>query len=258
MREPDAVVVRGAPHPGVRGDGHAELARDLVRRLLGERRVAGDVERHLEAQPVVVEHAAGEGLEVRRGRPLPRGLLDVAVGQHVAAGDGAQRVDRGLRVLDGLQAVRPVHARGDARVERLGGGEQVARAHVLRAEVLAGLQVVPDEVLGERPVGAVAAHGRLPHVPVGVDHAGHDDAVTRVDLPGALGHGEIGADGGDAVARDEHVGIGQHAVLRVEGEHRAAAQHDRGLIRHRPSPGLPSYRTVVRHTVVGGSVRVKE
>ena len=72
VREPDAVVVRRAPHPRVRGDGHAELARHLVRRLLGERRVAGDVEGHLEAQPVVVEHAAGEGLEVRRRRPLPR------------------------------------------------------------------------------------------------------------------------------------------------------------------------------------------
>ena len=113
-----------------------------------------------------------------RRRPLPRGLLDVAVGQHVAAGDSAQRVDRGLGVLDGLQSVRPVHAGGDARVERLGGGEQVARVHVLRAEVPPGLQVVPDEVLGERPVGAVAAHRGLPHVPVGVDHAGHHDAVA--------------------------------------------------------------------------------
>ena len=67
-----------------------------------------------------------------------------------------------------------------------------------------------------------------------------------------------GADGRDPVARHEHVGAGQHGVLRVEGEHRAAAQHDRGLIRHRPSPGRPVYRTLVRHTVVGGSVRVKE
>ena len=35
---------------------------------------------------------------------------------------------------------------------------------------LAVLEVVPDEVLGQRPVGAVAAHRGLPHVPVGVDH----------------------------------------------------------------------------------------
>ena len=52
------------------------------------------------------------------------------------------------------------------------------------------LEVVPDEVLGERPVGAVAAHRGLPHVPVGVDHPGHHDAAGGVDLLGALGHVE--------------------------------------------------------------------
>ena len=46
------------------------------------------------------------------------------------------------------------------------------------------LEVVPDEVLGQRPVGAVAAHRGLPHVPVGVDHAGHDDAAASRRSPG--------------------------------------------------------------------------
>ena len=81
---------------------------------------------------------------------------------------------------------------------------------VLRAEVLAVLEVVPDEVLGERPVGAVAAHGGLPHVPVGVDHARQHDAARGVDLPGALGDLEPRPDLGDAVAGDEHVGVREH------------------------------------------------
>ena len=53
VHEPDAVVVGRAPHAGVRGHGHAELARHLEGRLLGELGVAGDVEGHLEAEHVV-------------------------------------------------------------------------------------------------------------------------------------------------------------------------------------------------------------
>ena len=57
--------------------------------------------------------------------------------------------------------------------------QQVARVHVLGPEGLAVRQVVEDEVLRQRPVGAVAAHRGLPHVPVRVDHAGHHDAAGR-------------------------------------------------------------------------------
>ena len=58
--------------------------------------------------------------------------------------------------------------------------EQVAGVHVLGPEHLAVLEVVPDEVLGQRPVRAVAAHRGLPHVPVRVDHARqHDAAAAR-------------------------------------------------------------------------------
>ena len=140
VRQPDAVVVGRAPHPGVRGDRHAELAGHLVGGLLRERRVAGDVEGHLEGEQVVggVDLAAGEGLEVGRRRPLPGALLDVAVGQHVAAGDGAQRVDRCLGVLEGLQPVRPVHAGGDA------GVEHSAAASRLPARTSCGRKWRPD------------------------------------------------------------------------------------------------------------------
>ena len=74
-RMPSSLV---APHtPGVRGDRHAQLAGHLERGLLRERRVAGDVEGHLEAEHVVARRRTG----ARRsrgtsgvGRPLPRAL----------------------------------------------------------------------------------------------------------------------------------------------------------------------------------------
>ena len=119
--QPDAVVVRRAPDAGVRGHREPEVAGHLERRLLRERRVAGDVEGQLEA-----EHVAGAGAasleEVADGRvggPLPRAGLDVAVGQHEPAGHRLQRVDRGVGVVDRLQPVRPVDGGGDAGLERL-------------------------------------------------------------------------------------------------------------------------------------------
>ena len=145
--------------------------------------------------------------EVLRRRPLPRALLDVPVGEHEAAGDRLQRVDGGVGVVDGLQPVRPVDGGGHARVDRLDRRQQVARGDVLRAEDLAPLEVEEDEVLGQRPVGAVAAQRGLPHVPVGVDHARHDDAVGGVDLLRALRRLEARADAGDLVVDDEDVRV---------------------------------------------------
>ena len=95
-------------------------------------------------------------------------------------------------MVDALQVVRPVDRRRHPGVQGLDRGQPVARGDVLGAELLAVLEVVPDEVLGQRPVGAVAAHRGLPHVPVGVDHAGHHDAAAGVDLLGALGHVQAG------------------------------------------------------------------
>jgi hypothetical protein len=121
--------------------------------------------------------------------------------------------------------MRPVEGRGDAGVHRLQGAEQVARVDVLGAEHLAVLQVVEDEVLAERPVAAVAAQRRLPHVAVGVDHARHQDAAGSVDLDRALGHLQAGSDAGDRVVDDEDVGVLEHAV-RLDGDHDGVAEHD--------------------------------
>jgi len=226
--EPDAVVAGRAPHPRVCRHGDAELAGDLERAQFREERVAGHVEGELEAEHVVAgDPAAHEVAELRRGGPLRRWLLDVAVGEHEAAGHGLQRVDGGVGVLHGLQAVRPVHDSGHAGVEGLDRGQQVARVHVLGAEEPPGLQVIPDEVLGQRPVRAVAAHRGLPHVPVRVDHAGHDDSVGRVDHDRAVRRVQTGPDGHDAVPGDQDVGAREHVVPVVHREYRAAAQQDR-------------------------------
>ena len=110
-----------APHtPAWVVTGHAELARDLEGGLSGNSGVARDVEGHLEAEHVVLraEAALHEGAEVLDA-DHPTGLLDVAVGEHEAAGDGLERVDGGLGVVDRLQPVRPVDGGGHAGLERL-------------------------------------------------------------------------------------------------------------------------------------------
>ena len=194
----------------------------------GNSGIAGDVERHLEAEHVVAapEPPLDELPEVLRRRPLPRALLDVPVGEHEAAGDRLQRVDGGVGVVDGLQPVRPVDGGGHARVDRLERRQQVAGRDVLRAEDLAPLEVEEDEVLGQRPVGAVAAQRGLPHMPVGVDHPRHDDAVGGVDLLRALRRLEPGADAGDLVVDDEDVRPVQDVVGVVHGQNGASAEDD--------------------------------
>ena len=233
VHQPDAVVVGRAPHAGVGGDGEAEVAGELEGRLLGEGRVAGDVEGELEAEHVAVGTAVAveEGPDRGVGRPLPRGRLDVAVGEDEPARHRAQRVDGRLGVVDGLEAVRPVDGGGDPGLERVPGREQVAGADVLGAELRAVLEVVPDEVLGEGPVGAVGPHRGLPHVAVGVDHARHHDAAAGVDDLRAVGGGQAASHLGDPVVDDEHVGVGQHGVLVVHGEHGATGEE------HRPAVG---------------------
>ena len=188
------------------------------------------------------EAALDEAAEVRRRRPLPRALLEVAVGEHEPPGDGLQRVDGGVRVVDRLEPVRPVDGRRHAGVERLDRRQEVARVDVLRAEDLAPLQVEEDEVLAQRPVGAVAAQRRLPHVPVRVDHPRHDDAVGRVDLERALGRLEAGTDRGDPVAVDQDVRVAQDLVRVVHRQHGAPSQNHRpaGLDHLLPSLSVTS------------------
>ena len=245
VHEPDAIVVGGAPDARVRRHRHGQLAGNLERGSLREGGIPGHVEGQLEAEHVAAPvDAPGEEVpEFRRGRPLPRALLDVAVGQHEPAGHFLQGIDGGVRVRGGLQAVRPVHRGRHPGVDRLDGRQQVPRVHVLRPERLAPVQVVPDEVLGQRPVGAVAAHRGLPHVPVGVDHAWHHDAAGGVDLGRAGRHLQARAHFGDALASDQDVSARQDPVRVVHRQHGAAAEHD-GASRGQVSAGQVSYGRV--------------
>ena len=256
VHQPDAGVAGGPPHAGVRGHRRAELAGHLEGRALRELGIPGDVEGHLEAEHVVAwrDPARDEVAELGLRRPLPRAGLDVAVGEHEPARDGLERVERSLRVVDRLQVVRPVDRRRHTGVERLDRGQLVARGDVLRAEELAVVEVVPDEVLREGPVCAVAADRGLPHVPVGVDHAGHHDAAGRVDLGRAVRDVERRADGRDPLAFDEDVRVAKHGPGWGHGQHGAVPEDDRcswpdvhaGVCSHVASRDQ-SARTLVRH-----------
>ena len=230
VHEPDAVVSGDLPDPGVGGDRYVKVTRHLEGRLLREVRAGWrDVEGHLEAEHVIAagEVPADEVTELRGGRPLPGGCLDGAVAQDEPPGHLLERGHRGLGVLHRLQVVRPVHRSGHAGVDRLDRRHQVARVDVLRPERLPPLQVVPDEVLGERPVGAVPAHRGLPHVPVRVDHAGHDDAAGRVDLDGVRGRLQGMTDRGDPLTGNQHVATTHNVVPFVHGQHDGVAKHHR-------------------------------
>ncbi len=231
VHEPDALVGGYLPDPGVRRHRHVQVPGHLEGRLLREVRAGGrHVEGHLEAEHVGAaarEPPGDEVTELRGCRPFPWRRLDVAIGEHEPAGHLGQRVGRRLGVVDRLEVVRPVDRGRHAGVDRLHRAQQVARVDVLRPERLAPLQVVPHEVLGESPVRSVAAHRRLPHVAVGVDHAGQHDAAGGVDFRGALGHLEARADRGDSVARDQDVGAVLDPVRGVHREHRGVAEHER-------------------------------
>ena len=218
-----------APHtPGVGRDAQPHVASLLEGRPLGEVLGAGHVEGDLQAEHVgrVREVLCDEAIELGGVHPIPGATEVVAVAEHETARDLGEGLQRRLGVVRRPQRVRPVERRRDARVDRLECAEQVARVDVLGAEDLPVLQVVEDEVLAERPVAAVATKGGLPHVAVGVDHAGHQDAGARVDLDGAFRHRQVLAHRGDGVAGDQHVTVEEHA-RRVDGDHDAVAEHDR-------------------------------
>ena len=181
VHEPDAVVVGRAPHAGVRRHRHAELARDLERRLLRELRVAGDVERHLEAEHVAAaaEAPVDEALEVGATSTTPTGPA-AGCRRRGRSGRAPPPARRRRRPRGRSSAGRATSRRSSSRRRR---ATRSPTAGCRRGCPAAGRSCPTrgreDEVLRQRPVGAVAAQRGLPHVPVRVDHARHDDAVRR-------------------------------------------------------------------------------
>ena len=187
VHQPDAVVVGRAPHAGVGRDGTPSS------RATSKAAFSGNSGSPVTSKAIwkpSMSSCVRSGARRRSGSPrtptTPTGPAGGCRRRARSGRDRLERVDGGLGVVDRLQPVRPVDRGGHARLERLQRRQQVARVDVLRAED-PPLEVVEDEVLRERPVGAVAAHRRLPHVAVRVDHARHDDAVGGVDLGRFLG-----------------------------------------------------------------------
>jgi hypothetical protein len=200
----------------------------LEGRLFGKVLGTGHVEGDLQAEHVgrAREVLRDEAIELGGVHPVPGASEVVAVPEHETAGDLAEGLQRRLGVVRRSQRVRPVERRRDSGVDRLERAQQVARVDVFGAEDVSVRQVVEDEVLAERPVAAVAAQSGLPHVAVGVDHAGHQDAAARIDLDGVLRHRQGLAHRGDGVTGDQHVAAEDDAGS-VDGDHDAVAEYDR-------------------------------
>ena len=169
-----------------------------------------------------------EAAEVRRRRPLPRALLDVPVGEHEAAGDRLQRVDRRVGVVDGLQPVRPVDGRRHARVERLDRRQQVARRRCP-----AGGRSCPTRGRRRRSTGSASSRRRS-RAARSATCAGacRSCPASRCRREASISNAPSGTSSpgptrGDLVADHEDVRVVQDVVGVVHGQHGAAAQDDR-------------------------------
>jgi hypothetical protein len=64
-------------------------------------------------------------------------------------------------------------------------------------------------------------------VPVGVHHARHHDAAGRVDLSRPVRDRQPGADRGDRLAGDEHVGVAEDRARVVHRQHGRVPEDNR-------------------------------
>ena len=101
--QPDAVVVGRAPHAGVRRHPQAELAGGLERALLGELRIAGDVEGQLQPEHVVDRRCGRRSCGSRRTSSTP-----------TAHRAGCRRRGRTGRALHAARRRQPHRARWSA------------------------------------------------------------------------------------------------------------------------------------------------
>ncbi len=182
-------------------------------RLRGTQRLLGALDGEVRGQPAVrgpeVHRAAG------RGEPQP----DLAGGADLRA----EQVPRAAR-----EDVVVVHGRGDAaaghhRQRGAGGGVDHGLLQAGPHRVERGQPVEEVRVLGESPgqplvevvVGVDEARGG--QVPRGVDAAGHVRQPRRR---------RAGADGLDAVARDDEMPVGVLRLLRIDRRDGAVLDQD--------------------------------
>ncbi len=172
-----------------------------------------------EALPVAGE--AREVVDIDRlgGRHAPRRPIAEA-----AANTGfLQCAQVFLGMPRGDDVVAPVVHGGDAGEQRLGRRQQRAVIHVARRVDVADRRGGRKISVLRRVAGHVAEQ-RRPHVPMGVDQAGHQDEALAVDDLSA-GRCQAGAHFGDLAVLHPHVAIGQ---VGRPGHHR----HDIGVADH--------------------------
>src|SRR2546421_1040701 len=229
VHQTDAIIVGSAPNTGVGRHGQVKVTRNLERGLLGEGRVAGNVEGKLHAQHIStsVNATSNEVGKLRGLCPLPGSAEQVAVSEDEPTRNRFKRVDCRIGVFDRLQAMRPVDRCGDASVYGLNRGQEIAGINILRTEDLAPVQVVELEIVREGPVGTEPTECCLPHVAVRVNPARHENAVGRVDLYRAIRYDELSSNSRDAVVDDEGIAALDHPKRWVDGQHGGVTEYHR-------------------------------
>src|SRR5581483_8406239 len=122
----------------------------------------------------------------------------------------------------------------DPAVERLRDRDPLARRDVVRRHVFRGAAVRVGHVLDEVGVRRDAADRALPGVDVAVDESRQHDPPRRVDDGGPVARLELGPDGLDPVAGEEHV-ADEVPELRIHGQDVAASEQRPPAVGHRVS-----------------------
>ena len=138
----------------------------------------------------------------------PAGLvLAGAVGEHRAHAGVLQSLDAGVGVRGRILDVRPVEHAGHAGVDRAKRADVVGGVDVVRRHLGAEGALHDVAVVLQRAVGQHVAQKALPHMPVGVDEARHDDACSTASITCAFGALMFGLHRRDFLAFDQHVGL---------------------------------------------------
>src|SRR5262249_24829787 len=95
--------------------------------------------------------------------------------------DFGERADVRLRVRRAAHVVAPGMHEGHSGIDRLRGRESRALKDVIRIHLLAETRD-GREIALLRLVAGETAVKRVPHMPMGLDQAGHDDHARAVDL----------------------------------------------------------------------------
>jgi hypothetical protein len=218
------LVDRLARARDMHGDGNAEPARILELGPVDFRRNRPGAElaapRHAERDQAVVRTALpvlGERFERRLVGHLGVGhALRPTAGMPGADADLRERAHVGFGMRGAAHVVAPGMNVGGAGIDRLGCGEPGALEHVVRGHLRAEPRDGREIALLRLVTGETAIE-RVPHVPVGLDEAGHDDHAVAVDPQAAAG--DVLADRDDVAVAHMDGPAGDVAERRVHGHH---------------------------------------